>query len=453
MELLLALLLVGATAQREGDVLQLQACRGVPEERFQQHHHVLPDGRNWTSIRPAGKASLCVSVCPNCDAAQSGGYGRLQLQQCSNGSNAQAWSLVPAAQPNTFSVQTARAFVQSQKCTVWNICPADTSSARPFKPNDTMIPYPQCDSAGAWNEDLEMDGGRFKPSDAAHNQAGVCVAVSPPPPPPHKPPGWSEIPIPTPAQLAWSRHEITAIGHFLPLCGHGDMQNASSWASRGCGAPFAADCLPAADFDPKGVDTDGWVKAVAAMGAKVAVFVVRHGCGFDLWPTNASLPSGFKYDYSIANAAYKGGKGDLAAEFVASCKKYNVYVTFSICVRCYSRNLTSIRLPTEPRASTQRWQIMRTSTSAATSSPPAPSSRPRRSKTSLCSSSERYGPVTATLGRSGTTSSSLCQPKLIVEWKGLRRFDGGIPDSFACDILALFKQLQPNAVPAPTMLS
>jgi len=35
--------------------------------------------------------------------------------------------------------------------------------------------------------------------------------------------------------------------------------------------------------------------------------------------------------------------------------------------------------------------------------------------------------------------------------EGLRcRFDGGIPDAFASDILALFKELQPNAVPTPT---
>ena len=71
---------------------------------------------------------------------------------------------------------------------------------------------------------------------------------------------------------------------------------------------MATNCLPAEEFDPHDVDTDGWVEAVAAMGAKIAVFVVRHGCGFDLFPTNASLSSGIEYNYSIKNAAYKEGQ-------------------------------------------------------------------------------------------------------------------------------------------------
>eukprot|EP01046_Picozoa_sp_COSAG06_P108752 COSAG06_NODE_55179_length_291_cov_0.385417_1_plen_66_part_10 len=52
----------------------------------------------------------------------------LQLQQCSQASDAQAWSLVPVTgSSDTFTVQMAKAFVQSQKCTVWNICPVDSS--------------------------------------------------------------------------------------------------------------------------------------------------------------------------------------------------------------------------------------------------------------------------------------------------------------------------------------
>ena len=132
-----------------------------------------------------------------------------------------------------------------------------------------MIPYPGCStSVPIWNEDMTFEGGHFRPSSAEHNTADVCVQATPPPPAPPKPPGWAAIPLPSRAQLAWSRHEVTAIGHYLPLCGHGDMQNASAWQSRGCSAPFAQDCLPAKEFNPKAVDTDGWVQAVAAMGAK-----------------------------------------------------------------------------------------------------------------------------------------------------------------------------------------
>ena len=400
--LLLLALPPSALSQRAGDVLQLQPCEDVPAEHFEERFEILGDGRNWTTIRPAGDTSLCVSVCPNCDSTNSP-YGRMQLQQCSQGSNAQAWSLVPAPSPGTFSVQTAKAFVQSQKCTVWNICPADMSSARLFKANDTMIPYPQCDPAGAWNEDLEFSAGKFKPSDTAHNQAGVCVAAAPPPPPPPEPPGWSKIPIPSPAQLAWSQHEITAIGHFLPLCGRGDMQNASSWTSRGCGPPFSTDCMAAEEFNPQGVDTDGWVKAVAAMGAKVAVFVVRHGCGFDLWPTKAALPNGFTYDYSIANSPYKGGKADLAAEFVASCKKYNVIPGFyaAVATNAYL-NVSGNKMGAGSQLTLAEYQDI---------------------------TLQQLKELWTNYGQIGEI------------W-----FDGGIPEAFAANILALFKKLQPNAV-------
>ena len=329
----LALLAASAIGQREGDFLQLFTCDGhAGPELFEQQHETLADGRNWTTIRSQRNASLCVSDCANCDPKGSGGYGRLQLQPCARGSTAQAWSLVPVtgsgSAAGSVQVQTSNAFVQSQKCVGWNICPASTTPgpARPFANNDSMIPYPGCafPAAPVWNEDMTFSGGIFKPVSATHNHADVCVRASQPPPPPPKPPGWAAIPLPSPAQLAWSRHEITAIGHFLPLCGAGDMQNASSWQSRGCSAPFSQDCLPAAEFSPHAVDTDGWVQAVAAMGAKVAVLVVRHGCGFDLFPTVAKLSSGFKYEYSIAHSSYQNGKGDLAKQFVASCKKHNV---------------------------------------------------------------------------------------------------------------------------------
>jgi hypothetical protein len=83
-------------------------------------------------------------------------------------------------------------------------------------------------------KDMVFANGMFKPTGVGtHNQAGMCVQAAPAPPPPPKPPGWSAIPLPSPAQLAWSRHEITAIGHFLPLCGHGDMQkpDGAGWES------------------------------------------------------------------------------------------------------------------------------------------------------------------------------------------------------------------------------
>lgn len=407
--LCLLLLMTTTQAQREGDYLQLYTCSGTTSsaELFARQHETLPgDGRNWTTVRPQRNSSLCVSACTECDPKTSGGYGRLQLQACQRGSPAQAWSLVPVrGGGGSVQVQTSKAFVQSQKCVAWNICPASTGSKRPFASNDSMIPYPGCTFTGpVWNEDMSFSGGLFRPASAEHNQAGVCVQAAPPPPPPPKPPGWAAIPLPSAAQLAWSRHEITAIGHFLPLCGVGDMQNASSWHSAGCGAPWHKNCLPAVEFDPKAVDTDGWVQAVKSMGAKVAVFVVRHGCGFDLWPTKAKLPNGFAYDYSIANSPFgKDGKADLARRFVSSCKKFNVTPGFYAAVANNAYlNVSGNKMAPGSQLTLAEYQQI--------------------TLLQLEELWSQYGQI------------------------GEAWFDGGIPDSFKASILKLFTRLQPTAV-------
>lgn len=110
--------------------------------------------------------------------------------------------------------------------------------------------------------------------------------------------------IPTDVQLRWADYEVGAIGHFLPISNqHG--------------------CRDATAFDPHNLDTDAWVRAIAKFGAKYAVFVVRHACGFCLWPTNATVAeTGFAYEHSIKYSPLSGR--DLAAEFVASCHKYGV---------------------------------------------------------------------------------------------------------------------------------
>ena len=93
--------------------------------------------------------------------------------------------------------------------------------------------------------------------------------------------GTGSVVIPTDVQLRWADYEVGAIGHFLPISNqHG--------------------CRDATAFDPHNLDTDSWVRAIAQFGAKYAVFVVRHTCGFCLWPTNATVAeTGFAYEHSI----------------------------------------------------------------------------------------------------------------------------------------------------------
>lgn len=73
------------------------------------------------------------------------------------------------------------------------------------------------------------------------------------------------------------------------------------------------------------LDTEQWVDAMENLGAKYAVYVAKHGCGFCTWPTNVSLPflpgAGGSYTYSVAHAA---NTTDVAGAFVQSCRRRGI---------------------------------------------------------------------------------------------------------------------------------
>lgn len=70
-------------------------------------------------------------------------------------------------------------------------------------------------------------------------------------------------------------------------------------------------------FNPTELDTDQWMETASKLGAKYAVLVAKHCSGFSLWPTEA-------HDYSVKNCSWRDGKGDIVADFIASCKKYGI---------------------------------------------------------------------------------------------------------------------------------
>ena len=113
--------------------------------------------------------------------------------------------------------------------------------------------------------------------------------------------------LPTKAQLDWANAEIGVLIHF-------DMQVFKpdyEWRRDLGKHPDAS------VFNPKQLDTDQWIKAAKAAGAKYAVLVAKHCSGFSLWPTTA-------HEYSVKNSPWKNGEGDLVKDFVASCKKYGL---------------------------------------------------------------------------------------------------------------------------------
>ncbi|MBX3257813.1 MAG: alpha-L-fucosidase [Chitinophagaceae bacterium] len=136
--------------------------------------------------------------------------------------------------------------------------------------------------------------------------------------------GKGEEVIPNKAQVEWAQTEIGAMFHF-DLVNYVPDYNWRKWGTH----------PPASVFNPSQLNTDQWILAAKAAGAKYAVLVAKHCSGFSLWPTKA-------HNYSVKYAPWKNGKGDIVAEFIASCKKYGlkpgIYASASANGYCYVDN-------------------------------------------------------------------------------------------------------------------
>ena len=110
----------------------------------------------------------------------------------------------------------------------------------------------------------------------------------------------NDVVCPNKVQMAWADKEIGVLIHF-------EMPTFNDH-----------DAVPdVSEFNPSSLNTDQWMEAAQQLGAKYAVLVAKHGTGFCLWPTEA-------HEYSVKNSPWKDGKGDLVADFIASCKKYGI---------------------------------------------------------------------------------------------------------------------------------
>ena len=116
-----------------------------------------------------------------------------------------------------------------------------------------------------------------------------------------------EHPLPTPQQVAWSDAEIGVIIHL----------DINIFAPDTFDYSNPATLPPLSAFSPAKLDTDQWLQAAKAAGAKYAVLVAKHGTGFALWPSKAN-------EYNVGHTPWRDGKADVVADFVASCKKYDI---------------------------------------------------------------------------------------------------------------------------------
>ena len=105
-------------------------------------------------------------------------------------------------------------------------------------------------------------------------------------------------PAPSAEQLRWQRMGFGLFLHFGV-----NTFNGVEWSDGS---------LPPASFDPTACDPRQWVRTAIEAGAGYAVLTAKHHDGFCLWPTATT-------DYSVASSPWRGGRGDVVAEFTQAC--------------------------------------------------------------------------------------------------------------------------------------
>ena len=110
-------------------------------------------------------------------------------------------------------------------------------------------------------------------------------------------------PVPSENQLRWQEMEYYAFVHFS-LNTYTDQ----SWGKGDEDVNL---------FNPKDLDCRQWARICKEAGMKGIILTAKHHCGFCLWPSKYT-------EYSVKNAPWKNGKGDLVREMAAACKEYGL---------------------------------------------------------------------------------------------------------------------------------
>jgi hypothetical protein len=84
-----------------------------------------------------------------------------------------------------------------------------------------------------------------------------------------------------------------------------------------------APCLPAELFNPTNYSAEQTMQVAAAFGASEVCITAHHEGGFTLWPSNFS-------GYGVHHSAWKGGRGDILAEFAAAARAAGIRICYYI---------------------------------------------------------------------------------------------------------------------------
>lgn len=75
--------------------------------------------------------------------------------------------------------------------------------------------------------------------------------------------------------------------------------------------------MPPIGFNPTDLDCRQWMQVCKDAGVKYSVLTAKHHDGFANWPSEYT-------PYSVKNAAWKDGKGDVVREYVDACAEFGI---------------------------------------------------------------------------------------------------------------------------------
>jgi alpha-L-fucosidase len=110
-------------------------------------------------------------------------------------------------------------------------------------------------------------------------------------------------PVPSENQMRWQEMEYYSFVHFS-LNTYTDQ----SWG-------FGNEDIKL--FNPTELDCRQWARICKEAGMKGIIITAKHHCGFCLWPSKYT-------EYSVKNAPWKNGKGDIVREMADACKEYGL---------------------------------------------------------------------------------------------------------------------------------
>lgn len=122
-------------------------------------------------------------------------------------------------------------------------------------------------------------------------------------------------PVPTENQMRVQEMEAYAFVHF--------SLNTYTDASWGFGNEDVK------LFNPEKADCRQWARICKESGMKGIIITAKHHCGFCLWPSKYT-------EYSVKNAPWKNGKGDMVREMSDACKEYGL--KFGVYLSPWDRN-------------------------------------------------------------------------------------------------------------------